>query len=333
MTNRLEDLPLPASSSRKPGTVNFMTSSTTLTTVTTAYMIIAIATTLINKLLFTYSEYKFPYPLFTVLFQLSISLSVLMLWSQWQPIQNPALQFTFQWDRSIARRTMPLAIIYVCIVLFHSLYLQHVEANNHHFTQSLSIGFSMLFSYLMLNTDYSRNVKSACVLIVFGTCVISMGYINFSLVGIFYSLAWPAMVALYGIYLKKTLLALRHNIWMVIQYNTLLSVVLLIPFVLLSGELTEIFTTVWFWDEFGFWLQMLITSMAGLGLNAIMMVLLTYSSPLTLTVVMTSKTLVQTVLIAILFGNRLSLSNVMGIMIGLMGCCVYSFLRMKESKL
>ncbi|OBZ82766.1 GDP-fucose transporter 1 [Choanephora cucurbitarum] len=289
MKSKLEDLPLPASSSNKSGTIKFMTSNTTLTTITVAYMVIGIVTTLINKLLLTYSEYKFPYPLFTVLFQLSISFSVLMLWSQWQPIQHPTVKFTFRWDTTIARRTMPLAIVYVCIVLFHPLYLQHVEATNYHFTQSLSIGFSMVFSYLMLQTNYSRHIKSACVSIIIGTCVASMGYINFSSAGAFYGLAWPAMLALYGIYLKKTLLALRHDIWMLVQYNTLLSIVLLTPFVILSGELAEIFSTVWFWDEFGFWLQMLITSIAGLSVNLIMMVLLTYTSPLTLVVAITSK--------------------------------------------
>lgn len=35
-----------------------------------------------------------------------------------------------------------------------------------------------------------------------------------------------------------------------------MSIVILIPLVVLSGELRDIFTTVWFWDEFGFWLQM-----------------------------------------------------------------------------
>jgi hypothetical protein len=42
----------------------------------------------------------------------------------------------------------------------------------------------------------------------------------------------------------------------VIQYNTVMSMAILVPLVLLSGELNDIFSTVYFWDEFGFWSQL-----------------------------------------------------------------------------
>jgi GDP-fucose transporter C1 len=35
-----------------------------------------------------------------------------------------------------------------------------------------------------------------------------------------------------------------------------MSAIILIPFSFLSGEISEIFSTVWFWDEVGFWIQM-----------------------------------------------------------------------------
>jgi GDP-fucose transporter C1 len=65
----------------------------------------------------------------------------------------------------------------------------------------------------MLRVEQPQRILSACVIVIFGTCVSSMGNLNFSLVGAFYSLSWPAIVALYGIYLKKTLIALRNDLW------------------------------------------------------------------------------------------------------------------------
>lgn len=59
---------------------------------------------------------------------------------------------------------------------------------------------------------------------------------------------------------------------------------IMVPLVMLSGELNEIFSTVWFWDEFGFWLQMLITAMTGFVVNIAMLLLLMQTSPLTLAV-------------------------------------------------
>lgn len=125
----------------------------------------------------------------------------------------------FKWDSNVAIRVAPLTIVYMCVVIFNPLFLQHVEVTTYHFSHSLTIAFSLLFSYLMLNVETPRQVNSACIVIMFGICISSMGYLNFSLVGGFYALAWPAVVAIYGIYLKKTLISLRNDFWYSVYYK------------------------------------------------------------------------------------------------------------------
>lgn len=119
----------------------------------------------------------------------------------------------FKWDSTVAIRVAPLTIVYMCVIIFNPLFLQHVEVTTYHFSHSLSIAFSILFSYLMLQAETLPRINSACIIIIFGMCISSMGYLNFSLVGGFYALAWPAVVAIYGIYLKKTLISLRNDFW------------------------------------------------------------------------------------------------------------------------
>lgn len=119
----------------------------------------------------------------------------------------------FKWDSTVAIRVAPLTIVYMCVIIFNPLFLQHVEVTTYHFSHSLSIAFSILFSYLMLKVETLPRICSACIIIIFGMCISSMGNLNFSLVGGFYALAWPAAVAIYGIYLKKTLLSLRNDFW------------------------------------------------------------------------------------------------------------------------
>ncbi|KAL9546545.1 hypothetical protein PS6_007617 [Mucor atramentarius] len=82
---------------------------------------------------------------------------------------------------------------------------------------------------------------------------------------------------------------------------------IMVPLVMLSGELNEIFSTVWFWDEFGFWLQMLITAMTGFAVNIAMLLLLIQTSPLTLAVASVCKTSIQALVVAVIFGNRMTL--------------------------
>ncbi|KAG2201389.1 hypothetical protein INT46_010194 [Mucor plumbeus] len=336
MSNIMGSLPLPAGSlsSKGGGTKLAMNSNGTLFSTFSLYITVSILATLINKLLFTYSEYKFPYPCFTVFFQLVITLIFMVIWSFVRPFRHslPCIS-TLAWDSTVAIRVAPLTIVYICVIIFNPLFLQHVEITTYHFAHSLTVAFSILFSYLMLRVEQPQRILSACVIVIFGTCVSSMGNLNFSLVGAFYSLSWPAIVALYGIYLKKTLIALRNDLWALVQYNTIMSIAIMIPLVLLSGELNEIFSTVWFWDEFGFWLQMFLTAMTGFAVNISMLLFLTNTSPLTLSIASVCKTTIQALIVVIVFGNRMTLLTMSGMIITLAGSTYFAYLRSAESKL
>ncbi|KAI9484181.1 MAG: hypothetical protein EXX96DRAFT_561192 [Benjaminiella poitrasii] len=327
MSSNLKSLPLPASSFSGSGRSGkyFLNLNGSIVTLTASYLTVALFTTFINKLLFTNSEYKFPYPLFTVLFQLVITFIFMTLWSIIKPFPHLFAPAKFQWNSILAKHIGPLTITYICIIVFNSSFLKYVETTTYHFAHSLSIVFSILFSRSMLQTEIPRHVQSAAIIIIFGISTGSMGYLNFSLAGFFYTLAWPALVALYGIYLKKTLIYLKNDIWCLLQYNTVMSIAVMAPIVLLSGELNEIFSTVWFWDEFGFWLQMIITALIGLGLNTITLIFLMNTSPLSLTIAGVLKTVIQSFTAVLLFGNRMTLLNILGFLIALAGCCYTIF--------
>ncbi|KAI9247233.1 hypothetical protein BY458DRAFT_446424 [Sporodiniella umbellata] len=295
------------------------------------YLVTTISVTFFNKLLFTTSEYKFTYPFFTTLFQLCVSFIFMTLWSAFNPIKSAFWRIPrFRFDSSVAIRVAPLSVVYLCIVIFNPLFLQHVEVTTYHFSHSLSIAFSLIFSFYMLQMEPAPSVNSACVIIMLGICIGSMGSLNFSLAGAFYAVAWPAVVAIYGIYLKKTLSALKNDVWALVQYNTVLSIATLTALVILSGELKLVFTDVWFLDELGFWLQMIITSMTGFAVNFIMILLLLYTTPLTLTVCSINKTILQAFMASIIFGNRLSLLNVSGLLVSLGGSLYYVYVKYSE---
>ncbi|KAG0741582.1 hypothetical protein G6F57_007470 [Rhizopus arrhizus] len=253
------------------------------------------------------------------------------LWSLFNPTQFSFARIPrFRWNSSVAIRVAPLSIVYMCIIIFNPLFLQHVEVTTYHFSHSLSIAFSLIFSFYMLQIEHSGSVNSACVVIMLGLCVCSMGSLNFSVAGAFYAVAWPAVVSIYGIYLKKTLTALKNDVWALIQYNTILSLATLTPLVILSGELKSVLNEVWFLDETGFWIQMIITSLTGFAVNVIMVLLILYTSPLTLVVASINKTILQAFLATLLFGNPMSLMNVVGMLVSLTGTCYYIYTRYNE---
>ncbi|KAI8642821.1 hypothetical protein BD408DRAFT_415987 [Parasitella parasitica] len=337
MSNRIGGLPLPAGSlsSKRTGggTKLFVNANGTVLSSVSTYIAASILSTFANKMLFTYSEYKFPYPCFTVFFQLVISLILMAAWSHVGLFNHTLPRIPIlNWDSAVAIRVAPLTIVFICVIIFNPLFLQHVEITTYHFAHSLTIAFSIVFSYLMLRIEQPQRIVSASVIVIFGTCIGSMGDLNFSLVGAFYTLSWPAVVALYGIYLKKTLIALKNDLWALVQYNTVMATAIMVPLVLLSGELNEIFSTVWFWDEFGFWLQMFITTLTGFGVTISMLLLLMHTSPLTLSVASVCKTSIQALVVAVVFGNRMTMLNTGGMAISLAGSAYFAYLRSAESK-
>ncbi|KAI8988336.1 triose-phosphate transporter family-domain-containing protein [Mycotypha africana] len=319
----MNGLPLPAGS------------KSTISTTAISYLSVSTLATFVNKLLYVHSEYKFPFPFITVFFQLVITLIFMALWSFINPTHHPSYFRIpkLRWNSSVAIRIAPLTLVYLCVIIFNPLFLQHVEVSTYHFTHSLSIAFSMIFSHLMLHVENSQRVKSACIIMIIGMCLGFIGHLNFSVVSTFYGLGWPAILAIYSIYLKKTLVAFKNDFWLLIQYNTIMSTVIMIPLIFLSGELDKVFTSIWFWDETGFWVQMIITSLTNFSVNVIMLILLIRVSPLSLSVAGVTKTIIQTLIAYVIFGNPLSLLNLAGMLLSLAGAVYYARLKTEELKL
>lgn len=139
-----------------------------------------------------------------------------------------------------------------------------------------------------------------------GFAVGSYGEINFSWAGIFYGVGSSAFVALYGIYVKKTLSAVDNNQWRLLHYNTTLALLMLGPLVLLSGEVNEILANVDFLDNVNFWALMTLTGITGFGINIAMFLQVKYTSALTNTISGTAKSCVQTMLAAMIFQNTIT---------------------------
>lgn len=130
--------------------------------------------------------------------------------------------FEFQLD--IARNVAPLTITYVMMLALNNLCLEYVEVTfyqvpcdngyfNYKVARSLTILFNILFSYTLLGTTTSFNTSVACGIVFFGFVIGSYGELNFSWQGIFFGVGSSAFVALYGIYVKKTLPFVDNNQW------------------------------------------------------------------------------------------------------------------------
>ena len=130
-------------------------------------------------------------------------------------ISVPALSFIapFQFRQSTAQAVFPLTLCYVGMLVFNNICLQYVEVTFYQVARSLSILFNILFTYTILGKATSSQAVIACLIIFAGFIVGSYGEINFSWIGILSGVASSCFVALYGIYVKKTLTIVDNNEW------------------------------------------------------------------------------------------------------------------------
>jgi GDP-fucose transporter C1 len=80
----------------------------------------------------------------------------------------------------------------------------------------------------------------------------------------------------------------------------------LTPIVLLSGEVSEIWETIWFLGDLGFWFLMTVTGVAGFLINTAMFLQIKYTTALTNTISGTAKSCVQTLLAMVFYQNPIT---------------------------
>ncbi|KAI8391041.1 triose-phosphate transporter family-domain-containing protein [Radiomyces spectabilis] len=237
----------------------------------------------------------------------------------------------YEFDTKIAKKVAPLTFVYVMMLAMNNLCLKYVEVTFYQVARSLSINFTILFTYLILGKSTSRPALMACFIVFAGFAIGSYGEINFSWEGIFYGVGSSAFVALYGIYVQKTLSAVDNNQWKLLHYNTTLAILFLFPLVVFSGELTEIAAkSTDVIQSMSFWVLMTITGITGFAINIAMFLQVKYTSALTNTICGTAKACVQTILAAMIFKNPVSGLNALGILLALFGSGYYGWVRYQE---
>ncbi|ORY05212.1 hypothetical protein K493DRAFT_252836 [Basidiobolus meristosporus CBS 931.73] len=329
MGNKSEAIPAPVTAK----TQHRQHAASVIFAVVAFYWFSSLSVVFLNKYILSSPEYKFSYPLFVTWYQLVVALVLLVVWGQ----LGKSISFfstipPFEFDLRIAKRVAPLTIIYVLMLALNNLCLKYVEVTFYQVARSLSILFNIVFTYTLLGQKTSMQAMVGCSIVFVGFVVGSYGEVNFSWAGIFYGVSSSAFVALYGIYVKKTLAVVDNNQWRLLHYNTAISIMILSPIVIFSGELSDINHEVLFLDDSKFWFLMTVTGVTGFLINTAMFLQIKFTTPLTNTISGTAKACVQTLLAAIFFQNPISFMNGTGIFMALFGSGYYSFVRYNEMK-
>jgi GDP-fucose transporter C1 len=293
------------------------------------YFLISISLVLLNKMVLSGSV-SLPAPLFIVWYQLIISLICLWVLG-YLGIYFEKLRLVppFEFDREKAKQTILLSVIFIGMIVFNNLCLLYVEVSFYQVARALTILFNIVFTYYILDTKTSWPATRSCLVVVLGFVIGSGGEANFTWAGVIYGVTSSVFVALYSIYVKKGLPIVEGNHWKLMMYNTVMSILLLVPVMVVAGEY-DIVVNHPLIEDFNFWFTMTLTGLAGFLLNIAIFLQIKYTTPLTHNLSGTAKATIQTLISVAIYQNEITFLNGLGIFLVIFGSFLYSHVRYQE---
>jgi GDP-fucose transporter C1 len=298
--------------------------------VVTFYFIVSLSMVVLNKLVL--DQLEFPYALFMTWIQLLVALCCIYVFGLLaQRVEALSFLPPFEFDWNIAKKVMPLTIVYISMIGFNNLCLQFVQVSFYQVARGLTVLWTCVFSYVILRKSITLRTFIAVVVVFVGFVTASVGEIHFDWKGLIFGVISSAFVALYGIYVKKVLPHLNENQWRLLIYNTVLAIFLLFPFTVITGEVfhREMWTAFFSASVFS---MLLLSGLMGYLINIAIFMQIRYTSALTNAVSGTAKGCLQTAVGWLLFGNEISLTNLIGILTVIFGSFWYSQIQFQEMK-
>jgi len=293
------------------------------------YFFVSISLVFLNKSLMTRD---FEFPLFITWYQLVVALVAVWILGElgksWQAVSMiPPLEFNFE----IAKKVIPLAIVFVGMISFNNMCLLYVEVTFYQVVRSTTICFTIVFTYVILGQTTSQKAIHASGVVMVGFIIGSFGEVHFSWLGVIFGVISSAFVSLYSIYVKKIMAVVNNDQWRLLMYNTILSIFLMLPTIFISGESSGLKEAELLYDLYT-WIAMTVTGIFGFMINIAVFLQIKFTSPLTNNISGTLKACLQTVFAILIYRNPISIVNGLGICLVIGGSFWYSQVRYAEMK-
>jgi solute carrier family 35 (GDP-fucose transporter), member C1 len=243
----------------------------------------------------------------------------------------PSLKFfaPMQFKLDVAWSVAPVTLVFIGMVVFNNLCLKYVEVSFYQVARSLSVVFSVIMTYFYFGQKTSSRALACCGVIVFGFAIGSWGEVNFSFIGSVFGVISSLFVAAYGIAVKKALNVLNNDNDVLLIYNTILSIILMAPIILISGEV-QVMMEDPVLQTGSAWVELTIAGVFGLLINIATYLQISLTSALTHNISGTAKATLQSILGVLIYRNPINAVGIIGIAAVLAGSFLYTYVRKLE---
>ncbi|XP_068172063.1 GDP-fucose transporter 1 isoform X2 [Antennarius striatus] len=316
-----------------PEAETFMLHALRIAAVVTSYWFVSITMVFLNN--FLLDDRELDAPLFITFYQCVTSAALCRLTGRLAAacpgrVHFPSLAF----DVKTSREVLPLSVVFIAMITFNNLCLKYVGVAFYTVGRSLTTVFNVLLSYLVLKQGTSPRALGCCGVILGGF------WLGVDQEGLAGTLSWTGVicgvlasifVSLNAIFTKKVMPAVEGNIWKLSYYNNVNAVVLFLPLLLLSGELTRLahFTRL---ADPAFWGMMTLGGVFGFAIGYVTGLQIKFTSPLTHNVSGTAKACTQTVIAVVYNSSSKSLLWWTSNLMVLGGSSAYTWVRSLEMK-
>ena len=244
------------------------------------------------------------------------------------PLLNLFPKLSYKPD--IVIKVIPVSITFILMIGFNNKCLEYVSVSGYQIVRSLTILFNIILTYFVLNEKTSLRAGMACAGVVVGFFCGVEGEVGLSFRGAVYGVLSSLFVALYSIVVKKVIGLLDNNEYLLIEYNTPIAIIALLPIVWYSGEF-DVFTD---GRSLRFWGMQTLAGVVGFIINIAIFLNIKYTTPLTHNLSGTVKACLQTLLAFVIFKDSevMTPMKFLGTVLVIGFSAYYAYVRKAEMK-
>lgn len=310
-----------------------------IASVVAAYWVVSISMVYLNKFLLSNPDASIPAPLFVTWYQCVVTCLICDMlgrvgnYTRSSPpsTKQPWLSsfdkyHTTNYKLTTGLKVLPLSLIFVGMITFNNLCLQYVEVSFYNVARSLTIVFSVIFTYFVLGERTQAKTMSVLAIVILGFIVGIDGEVNFSFIGTCSGVASSVFVSANSIYTRKITREVDLDNSQLLYYNNFNASVLFLPLIVLI-EFNKIMEhTDKLFSSF-FWFSMTLTGCMGFAIGLVTVMQVNATSPLTHNISGTAKAGVQSLMAFYIWGNEPTFKGVLGIFMVLVGSGAYTYLQ------
>jgi len=292
-------------------------------------MVAALSMVMANKWVLNTTEA----PLFFLLFQLLVAILLFLGAHAVGSIQIPLVL-----DPEVCKGLIPMVALNVIGLSASNYTLKYVDASFYQVARGLVLPFTVCTSYIVLHARPSLRILFSCSIVTLGFFIgVFLDAIPMSLMGVSFGVASSAITALHSVVIKKALDIVKGSALNLSWYTNLLSAVVLVPLIVVMGELPEVTKlfaqsdaqlgklSTFLWGS-------LITGVLGFLMSLASLLSIKVTSPITHMVSSAVRGVAGAVLGVLIFGDILSTGRTSSIAIILGGSIYYTWIKHVESQ-